>query len=160
MTFKLIALITALLLILGLVFAGPAAAFHGIQDTGRGLVSLSRPSGHKADRDGIPEQAMGVAVFRVRPSAEGFYFVTVRIRVSSLPKKAGRVYDAWLVDNETGGSLNLGVFNTDKKGRGQLTVNRTMNNLYQYDRLVITTEDINSLSPRRNGPVVLTGTHS
>ncbi len=153
MTRKVVAFLTALLLVFGTVFVAPALAFHAIQNEGRGTVSLDRAEGAKR----VPEQASGVATFRVRPSSQGFYKVRIRIEVGSLPERAGRVYEVWLVDDETGDELNLGVFDTDNDGDGELSVRRTVNNLSQYDRIIVTTEDTNDLDPRRDGPVVLEG---
>jgi len=153
MTRKVVAFLTALLLVFGAVFAAPALAFHAIQDEGKGTVSLDRADGAKR----VPEQASGVATFRIRPSSQGFYNVRVRMEIGSLPERAGRVYEVWLVEDETGEELNLGAFDTDNDGDGEISVTRTINNLAQFDRIIVTTEDINDLDPRRDGPVVLEG---
>ena len=153
MTRKVVAFLTALLLVFGTMFVAPALAFHAIQNEGSGTVSLNRADGAKR----VPEQASGLARFQVRPSSQGFYSVRVRMEVESLPERAGRVYEVWLVDDETGAELNLGVFDTDNNGDGELSVSRTFNNLSQYDRIIVTTEDANDLDPRRDGPVVLEG---
>jgi hypothetical protein len=79
------------------------------------------------------------------------------MKVSSLPERAGRVYELWLVDNETGDDLNLGVFDTDNDGEGKLNLKRTMNNPARYDRIIVTSEDSDDQDPRRDGPIVLTG---
>ena len=153
MTRKVVVFLTALLLVFGVMFAGPVLAFHAIQDEGRGTISLNRAEGAKR----VPEQASGTVTFRVKASSQGFYHVRGKIEVSSLPERAGRVYEAWIVDDETGDELNLGVFDTDNDGDGELSFNRTVNNLAQYDRVVVTTEDLNDLEPRLDGPAILEG---
>lgn len=153
MTRKLVAFLTALLLVFGLTFAAPALALHAIQDEGGGTVSLDRTG----EGDNVPEQASGVATFRVSSSSEGFYHLKVKITTDALPEKSGRIYEAWLADSDTDTALNLGAFDTDNEGEGELEVTRTINNLADFDRVIVSREAVNDPDPRVNGPIVLEG---
>ncbi len=150
MTVKLLAVLVALSMTFTLILAAPALAFHAVQDEGTGTISLNPV-------DDVPEQANGVATFRVRSDSDGFYFMKVRIRVKSLPERAGRVYEVWMIDDNTNHNLNLGVFDTDNDGDGSLSVTRTINSLALYDRIVVTSEESNDFDPGSEGTVVLEG---
>ncbi len=137
-----------------MVLAGPAQAFHSIQNQGRGFVSL-----HAVDKD-LPEQAHGTAKFRLKRRASGFYDLTVKVKVRTLHKRAGRVFEAWLVDKETGYALSLGTFNTNNTGNCGFSISRPITNLAQFNRLIITSEKTDDFDPTPNGPVLLEGKKS
>lgn len=134
--------------------AGPAEAFHSIQDRGRGIVSL-----RAVDKD-LPEQAHGLASFRLKRRASGFYILTAKLKVSTLHKRSGRVFEAWLVDKKTGYALSLGTFNTNNAGNCGFTIRRPITNLAQFNKIIVTSEETDDFDPTPNGPVLLEGNQS
>lgn len=134
--------------------AGPAEAFHSIQDSGRGTISL------RAVDDDLPEQAHGLASFRLKRRASGFYMLTAKLRVGTLHRRSGRVFEAWLVDKKTGYALSLGAFNTDRAGNCGFTIRRPITNLAQFNRIIVTSEETDDFDPTPNGPVLLEGKQS
>ena len=134
-----------------IILAGPAEAFHSIQNRGSGIVSLQA-----VDED-LPEQAHGLATFRLKRRASGFYILTAKLKVSTLHKRAGRVFEAWLVDKESGYALSLGTFNTNSTGDCGFTVRRPITNLAQFNKIIVTSEKTDDFDPTPSGPVLLEG---
>ena len=131
--------------------AGPVLAGHRIQDNKEGTVSLESV-GHVDD---VPEQASGVARFKLDPLPEGDSRMTVTLTVNNLPERAGRVYEVWLT-NGSGTSLNLTAFNTNTNGDAKTTVSRHIVNIAPYDRIVVTRKRRASFNTSR-GQTILSG---
>jgi len=132
------------------LWVAPAFAGHRIQDNNGGKVSLES---HDGD---IPEQANGLADFKLEPTDEGINKMTVKINVRNLPERAGRVYEVWLV-NFDGPDLNLTAFDTDNDGDATTTVNMNIVNMAPYDRIIVSKKRSDSFQTSRSGETVLEG---
>lgn len=144
-------LVTALVMV-GLMVA-PTGALAGkrIQDEGRGTVSLDSVGD-------APEQATGVAKFTLKSSDNGVYTVKMSLDVENLPKRAGQVFQTWLVDTDTGFRNPILAFQTDNDGDSDESATQRMNFFAPYDKIIVTSERRNDSDPSANGPEVLDGT--
>lgn len=149
---KTISLLVFASFVLG-VFASPVLAGHRIQDNKEGTVSLESTGNH--GNNDVPEQASGVAKFKLDPLPEGDARMTVELTVNNLPERAGRLYEVWLTNN-TGTSLNLTAFNTNSNGNAKTTVSRHIVNVAPYDRIVVTRKRRSSFNTSR-GSTILSG---
>ena len=130
--------------------AAPALAGHRIQDNNGGKVSME-------SRDGdVPEQATGVANFKLKSTDDDVHKMTVKINVRSLPERAGRVYEVWLI-NFDGPDLNLTAFDTDNDGDATTTVTMNIVNMAPYDRIIVSKKRSDSFQTSRSGETVLEG---
>lgn len=131
-------------------FSATSWAGHRIQDNNGGTVSL------ESDDNDVPEQASGTVKFNLKHNPDGVNEITVDIKVNDLPRKAGRIYEVWLVDFD-GNDLNLTAFNTDSDGNDETKVTRNIVNMAPYDRIVVTTKRRDSTSTSMSGNTVLEG---
>lgn len=143
-------LVTALVMV-GLMVA-PTGALAGkrIQDEGRGTVSLDSVGD-------APEQATGVAKFTLDSSDSGVYKVQMSLDVENLPERAGQVYQAWLVDTDTGFRDPIAAFQTDNDGNADISATQRVNFFAPYNEIVVTSERRNDSDPGLNGEEVLKG---
>ena len=131
--------------------ASPADAFHSIQNRGGGIVSLN-----VVGKD-LPEQAHGLATFRLKRRTSGFYILSAKLKVSTLHKRAGRVFEAWLVDEESGYTLSLGTFNTNNAGDCGFSIRRPITNLAQFNKIMVTSEKTDDFDPTPSESILLEG---
>lgn len=75
----------------------------------------------------LPEQAHGLASSRLKRRAAGFY------------------------------ALSLATFNTNNAGNSGFTVRRSITNLAQFNKIIVTSEETDDFDPTPNGPVLLEG---
>ena len=66
------------------------------------------------------------------------------------------IYEAWLVDFDTGYQLSLGLFIVDQDGYGKFSYS-TESYVNAYDAVVVTKEEYPDEDPRASGDVVLVG---
>jgi hypothetical protein len=155
---RLLFMITALMLVGVMVVPTIASAGDRIQDTGEGTVTLD-----KADGTDTPQQATGTAKFDLNASEGGWYKMKMKLDVENLPKRAGKVYEVWLTDTETGDSngedINqpIGAFQTDNKGDASISVTKPIVFFAPYNQINVSSEDRNDEDPGLNGPIVLRG---
>jgi hypothetical protein len=149
---RLLFMITALAVSGLMVLPSVAFAGHRIQDNGSGTVTLNR-----TDEGNTPEQATGTATFKVSSSGDGWYNMQMKLNVKNLPKKAGKVYEAWLEDTNSDSKDPVGAFQTTNSGSGGFTVNQRINWFTPYDEVTVSSENRNDSNPNQNGPVVLRG---
>ena len=131
--------------------ARPAEAFHSIQNRGSGIVSLN------AVGKDVLEQAHGLATFRLKRRTSGFYMLTAKLKVGTLHKRAGHVFEAWLVDKESGYALSLGTFNTNNAGDCGFSIRRPITNLAQFNKIIVTSEKTDDFDPTPSESVLLEG---
>lgn len=82
---------------------------------------------------------------------------SVEIKVNNMPKiKYNEIYEAWLIDVDSGYKLTLGMFTVDNGGDGKLLWSA---NLYltEYDKIAITKESLPDRNPTPSGNVILVG---
>lgn len=147
---KMLFLVNILAAALLLSLAWPALAGHLIQNTGKATITLE-------SRGRAPETASGIARFRLKKRANGAHHLAITLKISGLPKRSDRVFDVWLIDDEDDTDMNVTTFNTNNAGRATVRINRNINNIAPYDRLVVTEEQRNRLSTERSDTVVLSG---
>ncbi len=143
-------LATAVVLIGLLTVPTMVLAGARIQDEGRGTVSMESVGD-------APEQANGTAKFDLDTHDDGWHKVKMELRVSNLPERAGRVFETWLRDGETGFEDPVGAFQTDNDGDGGYTTSYRVNFFAPYEEIIVTSERRNDTDPKRNGPVLLRG---
>ncbi|MBI4141426.1 hypothetical protein HY484_00705 [Candidatus Woesearchaeota archaeon] len=79
--------------------------------------------------------------------------------------KGAKLYEGWLVDEDTGYWLSFGVFYTDNFGNGRLNTatsrmpekQKLFHNIDFYDAVAVTLEDYPDSDPRPSGDVALYG---
>lgn len=80
----------------------------------------------------------------------------VLLRTKDLPPAPGMVYEAWLVDTETGYSLSLGIFQPSGIGRVATLEYKSTVSLEVFDKIIVTVEPFPDDNPGP-GTVVLSG---
>lgn len=143
-----IANLLAVILLFSLVM--PALAGHIIQNTGKAIISLQ-------SRGRAPETASGIAKFKMKKRANGANHLAITLKINGLPKRSDHVFDVWLIDDEDDTDMNVTTFNTNNAGRASVRINRNINNIAPYDRIVVTEERRNRFSTERSDTVVLSG---
>ena len=148
---KRVLFIATTMMLVGLL-AVPSMVLAGarIQDEGRGTVSLDSVGD-------APEQATATAEFDLDSSDGGWYRVQMQIRVRNLPERAGRVFETWWRDRDSGAETSVGAFQTDNDGDGGFTVTKRVVFFAPYNEILVTSERRNDSDPNRNGPVLLRG---
>jgi len=82
---------------------------------------------------------------------------TVLLRTKDLPPLAPNfIYEAWLVDEDTGTSMSLGIFQPSTIGRIASLKYNVVTPLDAFESIIVTTEPFPDEDPRP-GPVVLAG---
>lgn len=85
--------------------------------------------------------------------------VDIRISLANTLPLSGRVFEGWLVDDESGYRLSLGVFALLGNAKADLSFRQTMVNFGAYDRVAVTEEALNDGNPNPSGLVIAqTGT--
>jgi len=143
-------LATAMVLIGLLTVPSMVLAGVEIQDEGRGTVSLNSVGD-------APEQATATAEFDLDTDDGGWNKVRMKLKVRNLPERAGRVFETWWRDSETGFEDPVGAFQTDNDGDGGFTVTKRVVFFAPYNEILVTSERRNDTEPKRNGPVLLKG---
>ncbi len=80
--------------------------------------------------------------------------VSLRFRLSNVSVASGRVLEGWLVDNETGYKLSLGMFTLLGNRQADLAFRQTMVNFGTYDKVMVTEESANDTNPNPGTIVV------
>ena len=81
--------------------------------------------------------------------------VSLKILVEKLIVGEDEVFEAWLVDEDTGYKLSLGAFLTNSRGKGILKFNQKMVNFDIYDKVVVTREPSIDVNPMPGDAVLL-----
>jgi hypothetical protein len=80
--------------------------------------------------------------------------VDIRITLANALPLAGRVFEGWLVDNNTGYRLSLGTFTLLGNGQATLSFRQNMVNFGAYDAIIVTEEALGDSNPNPSGIVV------
>ncbi len=108
--------------------------------------------------DAAPEQAHGAVRFRwLFDPDDDIHRVKMRFNAEGLLRRHGRVYSLWFVDGQTGQTLLLGTFDTDRDGSAEFSQVLQINTLDYYERLIVTSEPQNDMDPRPDELIVLRG---
>lgn len=100
-------------------------------------------------RDGFARLNTNKAISSQRSTAE--------IHVRNMPKiTANEVYEAWLIDVDSGYQLSMGLFAVDGNGEGSLLWTAS-NYIGEYDKIAITKEANPDRDPSPSGNVLLVG---
>lgn len=91
-----------------------------------------------------------------RPHASSIYapIGRVYIRTFGLPVLENEVYEAWLVDEDSGYSLNLGVIDNSISSIGDLNF-QIQRKLHLFDVIMVTVEPLLDTDPRPGEPVLI-----
>lgn len=92
--------------------------------------------------------ASGSASVRVSTTLSGLSNVKINFKIKDLNSIQGEVFEAWLVDYDSGYKLSLGSFTTNKNGRSNFKFSQTMVNFGIYDRIVVTSEPLMDEDPQ------------
>ena len=149
---RIVLILTAIALAALMVAPSMVLAGARIQDEGEGTVSLDSVG------EDTPEQATGTVKFELKKVDDGYVKLSYDAEVKNLPRKAGRIYVAWLIDDETGFSRPLGVFQTDRDGDAKRSGSGQAVFFAPFNKIQVTSEELNDQDPGRSGPVVLEGT--
>ena len=147
---KIFSLIIAVILVVGLVYAATLKfddIFVNVEDSeasGKLSVKVTESTRDPLDR------------------------VSLRIQVENLFENENEVFEAWLVDEDTGYELSIGPFLTNSRGKGLLKFSERMVSFEAYEKVIVTREpssDTNplpsdaalmaSISPAENEPISL-----
>ncbi len=139
---------------LAVLMVAPTMALAGarIQDEGEGTVTLD------ARGEDTPEQATATVKFKLQKVDAGYVKLSYDAEVRNLPRKAGRIFVAWIVDEETGFSRPLGVFQTDRDGNAERSGSGQAVFFAPFNKVQVTSEELNDQDPRKGDQVVLEGT--
>lgn len=149
---RIVLILTAIALAVLMVAPTMALAGARIQDEGEGTVTLN------AVGEDTPEQATGTVKFKLTKVDAGYVKLSYDAKVRNLPRKAGRVYVAWLVDEKTGFSRPMGVFQTDRDGDAERSGSGQAVFFAPFNKIQVTSEELNDQDPKKSDQVVLEGT--
>ena len=131
------------------------------------VVSLEPPGAATVSVDGYnahrqPRGSAYISTTRAYnpPTATGS--ISIKVKELDISQNYDTFFEAWLVDDETGYWLSLGLFNTDHFGNGILNTflperQRLYHNLDAYDAVIVTREPYPDVDPRPTDDVVLYG---
>ncbi|HEB12973.1 MAG TPA: hypothetical protein ENI11_04805 [Actinobacteria bacterium] len=128
--------------------AGVAWAGHTIQDKRKGTIKLESTDASKAS---------GTVTFKLTTDKGDIDKLNINLKVKDLKPRSGYVWQLWLKDTETDTAEAAGAFQTNKKGKGTLTVKTSVPHFSQYDQAVVTKEKQRDVDPTPSGVEILEG---
>ncbi len=80
-------------------------------------------------------------------SLNGLWKLELNFKAENIQITKGKIYEVWLIDEDSGYELSLGSFNPTKAGKVSYKAIRYMVNPMIYDKLVVSQEPINDIRP-------------
>jgi len=127
-----------------LIFLILLSIFSIIALTSRNAIVLNSVDGSEAN---------GFAVFRVN-SKDGIHKSWINLEAMGLSLESGKIYEGWLVDEETNYKLSIGSFQPRSNGKGNLRFNGNIVNPFVYDKIVVTQEPLQDINPEPENKVL------
>ncbi len=118
------------------------------------LESVTNTVVYRPQINGTPEGH--ARVISNRPQGNYLTVGTVVMRTRDLPKLDGFVYETWLVDEDTGYYMSLGIFLTSQIGRIGTFKYKSSTAFDPFENIVVTIEPFPDKDPSP-GPIVLSG---
>ncbi len=131
--------------------------------TERWTANLTTPDSTKIVGEASITSSINMFITSRNERAKRNFQGSITIDTKNLPKLKKNskgalieVYEAWLVDSDSGYKLSIGLFEIDKQSQGTLSF-RTRAYFDEYDKVVITKEPFPDPDPSPSSIVVLSG---
>ena len=95
-----------------------------------------------------------ISILSVRSGEKNLDNVRVKFDVKNLYNDDDEIFEAWLVDLDSGYKLSIGSFVTNENGRESFIFRQKIVNFKIYDMIVVSVEDVNDFNPNPHTPIL------